>query len=177
MRITKQLAYEVASAALLDRKNKLELERIKLDSEVVASINHYAIPKEVQHFLAKFPEWVCKRNSIHLIGDVQERDPINLVLNSEIFVKAVKYAYSSGPAFELPDTVFAAIKKKFENLEDSRKQINKDQHNLEVALVAFGTKLKVIKHLPELEKFFPAEEKGNSSVALSVESIRNILKS
>lgn len=173
MRISKQLARSVAEAALLDRRNSLQSKKAAMQSYIADFLEKNYIPEEVRAFNQKWPEYSNTYTGIYFIGNVVKREFVWIELGRQIPVKNTK---GWGGVITVTDSDYLHLLGVMNGLDQLQSSLQSDLVKLETAIFAFNTKKQVIKHLPELEKFFPEEENTQTSVGPTIDSIRQILK-
>jgi len=163
MRITKQIAQDVASKMLVDKYKSIA----ELDKELGLRVQDYLtakIPAEVNTVFAKHPDYFDSRRSYYLYGE-------GLNCKSVTIPQSLP---SVGSSFTVKPEQAKEIVKLSNKRDDLHEAYKKALREVEVLLYNLRTYANVTKSFPEALPFLPVGQ--NTAVALNIEDVRKLLK-
>lgn len=163
MRITKQIASDVATKMLAEKKKEVEALDLEIGSKVQQMLVA-KIPAEVHSTFAKYPEYFDSRRDYTLNGEGL----------SWLHVNTPDTLPCTGSTFTLTPEQAKEIVKLANERADKHEAWKKAIMQVKVLLYNLRTYANVTKSFPEALPFLPAGQ--NTAVALNVEDVRKLLK-
>lgn len=163
MRITKQIANDVAIKMLADKKKSIN----EIDRELGLTVQNMLvaqIPAEVLTVFAKHASYFDSRRSWHINGEG---------LNWEVVTIPESLPYKGG-AFTPTSEQAKELVKIINKQKDKHTAYKKAVRELEVLLYNLKTYANVTKSFPEALPFLPVGQ--NTAVAFNIEDVRKLLK-
>lgn len=163
MRITKQIAENVASKLLLKKNEYLNLSKDDLE-KLVCEIMKSKVPESVLKVFKSNPEYVETSNYISLNGNGFNWERV--CLGKQIPCKNTDYT----PTYEES----RIISEKINTFQKLKKEISDLKHELVVNIFNLKTYKQVEENFPEAYVFLP--EIKNNAVAVNLTTLRAKLK-
>lgn len=163
MRITKQIAQDVASKMLVDKYKTIN----ELDKELGLMVQSFLvakIPAEVHTVFAKYPDYFDSLRSYYIHGEGLNCKNVNVP----------QALPCTGSSFTVTPEQAKEVVKLSNKREDLLEAYKKALREVETLLYNLRTYANVTKSFPEALPFLPAGQ--NTAVALNIEDVRKLLK-
>jgi len=166
MRITKQLAEELATKLLTTKQEQVSKLRKEYEEYVTAAYISQT-PKEILSAYAKHPEWFYTGNSITLNEKGFRYESVTTT--SQIICNS-----GTGANLTLSDKVAHKAKMLQNKWQSAKDKLRELKTKLELALFNLRTYASVQKNLPEAAPFLPKD--ATMSLMINYDALRKELK-
>lgn len=164
MKITKQIAAEVANKVTANLRAEYEKICNEIDSRLVTIVKN-GVPEEVAQVYRKYPAYILTNSSAAVSGVGVPRRWV--YLDDEI-PYTDEITLSREQSKEIADMVRKADKLN-DRIRDTRAKVR-------ATLLALGTAKKVQEQLPELVQFLPEQAVTSTALMIPVKEVRSDLK-
>jgi len=172
MRISKDLAKEVAKKLLQGKQDLLDAKNLKLKN-LAYDRTVSTIRDDIKEAYSKFPKFFNTSDFVAILCKENHDDPVEIKLPkpvpSEGYWKVYVYVYVSKEEYKSFEAMADEIKVKADEIFDAKKIISN-------TIFGLRTALQVQKHFPEAYEFLPKESSGNTLPMLNLDHVRSLIK-
>lgn len=165
MRITKQIASEVAKQLLAEKRKENDKNWIELSKKVYESVLK-TVPKEIIELHEKHPSFVRTSRSIKLIGNGFNHEYVNTSKEFPCEHYSKNYVPTAKEGVEWI--------KLLNDYNDGKESIKKLNSEIELALYNLRTYKAVQENFPEAYELLP--EKTSTALSINISDIRQKIK-
>lgn len=170
MRISKDLAKEVAKKLLQGKQDSLDAKSLELKN-IVYDRTLSSIRDDIKEAYSKFPKFFNTSDYVGILCKEIYDDPVEIKLPKPVPSEGhwKVYIYVSKEEYKSFEAMANEIKAKADEIFDAKKIISN-------TIFGLRTALQVQKHFPEAYEFLPKESSGNTLPMLNLDQVRSLIK-